>query len=1414
MSELKAHDGLRSISRDGEAYRFMLGERDAAVLLLSEAIEDCNDAACALFGVSREAFIGRSPLEFAPPTQPDGSDSDAASRQRLASALAGLPQWCSWQYRRRDGTLIDTLVQIEAVRVDGARRVLVRIRDVSRLQRAEDALVRTEKLLQQILDNTSTAIVFAKDLANRYLFINRAFERIAGRPAAQVVGKTTHELLPGEVADALKRNDDHVIATRETILVEEQVRVGGETRTLLTNKFPLLDAHGEPYGMCGIAADITERKHTEEALRSAALAVSSAGGERVFEALVRSVASILDMEVAFIALRLPDNPERLRTLALYEDGALREQVEYGLPGTACADVVGKSFRLIEADVARHYPGDPDFRLKSIQSYAGAPLSDAAGASIGLMSVASRRPISSPSRVEAVLRIFAARAMAELERRRAEAAMRAGMAQYRAIFDASVDGMALLDDLGWIVDANPAFCAMFRYGREEILALDSKTLVPKESVSTCLQVLASADADTVSQGECLGRRRDGTLFDMELRGVAMVYQGRPHRLAIVRDITERKRAETERLELEASYRSIFEASEDGIYVHDWDSGAIIDVNPRVCEMTGYSREELLNRLPAMLGAGDATQAGKVTGEALDRARRGETVRIEFHRRSKDGSLHWDEVSLKSAVLAGKRRLLAIVREITERKAREEALRASEEQYRAVFDGSTDALVLWDAQLRRVDVNPAYLRLFGYTRDEVIGGEFANNLPAQYAERRRGLVRRTLGGESCHAELESMRKNGERIQVDVRTIPIQFRGAPHALAIVRDVTEHKRAEAAIRASEEQYRAIFNASEDALVLWDSSLRRVDVNPAYERIFGWSRDEVIGEAFRQRPLPPAYTERRLELVRRALAGEASTVEIESVRKNGERFHADLRNIPIRYRGEPHVLAIGRDVTARKRAAAALAASEEQYRAVFNASLDALVLRDEAFRIVDVNPSYERMSGYRRDEVLGADNVVANPPEVNARVKALHVRALEGETIRLETRMVRRDGSWLDIELSGVRTVYQGRPHVLYSGRDVTERARAVNALQASEEQYRAIFNAAADSMVLRDAEFRIVDVNPAYEAMSGRSRAEAIGRQEITMTSPDLHERIRQAHRQALGGNPVQWEADATRKNGETFYIETRGVPIQYKGQPHVLYVGRDITERKRAEIERAALEAQLRQAQKMEAIGQLTGGIAHDFNNILTGIMGYLVLAGERPAAFEDPRLARHLEQARLGAQRARDLIQQMLTFSRGRRGSATPVALGPLIAEATALLRSSLPATLELRTAMEKGLPQVRIDPVQFEQVLLNLCINARDAMEGSGTVRVHARIADASGQRCASCKQKLDGRFVEIAVEDEGHGIPPEVLERMFEPFFSTKDVGRGSGMGLASVHGIVHEHGGHIVVDTLPGRGTTFRIELPALEAP
>ena len=370
-----------------------------------------------------------------------------------------------------------------------------------------------------------------------------------------------------------------------------------------------------------------------------------------------------------------------------------------------------------------------------------------------------------------------------------------------------------------------------------------------------------------------------------------------------------------------------------------------------------------------------------------------------------------------------------------------------------------------------------------------------------------------------------------------------------------------------------------------------------------------------------------------------------------------------------------------------------------------------------------------------------------------------------------------------------------------------------ASEEQYRAIFNVSVDAINLWGPDLRMIDANPAYFEMYGHSREEVIGKSFPSGLLPEYADGLHALIRRTLAGESCQIETTADRRNGERFSIEVRTIPVRYRGATHALTVARDITVRMAAEAERARLEEQLRQAQKMEAIGHLAGGIAHDFNNILTGILGYLVLAAEHQEVAGNVKLKRYLEQAQASGLRARDLIQQLLTFARGRRGDRSAIALPALVAEAHDFIRSAMPSTLELQMTIDE-VPNVLADTVQIEQVLLNLCINARDALNGVGTVNVAVRPMTTTNLVCASCLKRVAGDFVELAVCDTGPGIPPDVLKRIFEPFYSTKAVGKGSGMGLAVVHGIVHEHGGHVIVDTLPGRGTAFRILLPPMEGP
>jgi PAS domain S-box-containing protein len=504
-----------------------------------------------------------------------------------------------------------------------------------------------------------------------------------------------------------------------------------------------------------------------------------------------------------------------------------------------------------------------------------------------------------------------------------------------------------------------------------------------------------------------------------------------------------------------------------------------------------------------------------------------------------------------------------------------------------------------------------------------------------------------------------------------------------------------------------------------------------------------------------------------------------------------------------------------RTRAAAALRASEASYRAIFEASEDAVFVHDwDSGAILDVNPKACESYGYTIEEFRGlnpGDLGSGKFPYTREEAARLIALAKTGGPVRFEWDRRNPDDSlhWDHVTLKAA--TIDGQPRVLAFTREITESKRAEQALRASEEQYRAIFNATADALVLRDADFRIVDVNLAYEKFSGYRRDEVIGRANLVANPPRMDAEIKALHRRALAGEPVRIETVRLRKDGSEIEIELRGVPIRHRGEPHVLYIGRDIGEHKRAEAQRQALERQLRQAQKMEALGQLTGGIAHDFNNLLAGIMGYVVLASERLAGT-DAKLHGYLEEALGSCRRARDLIQQMLTFSRGQRGTPRELRLADAVADSLKLVRATVPATVGIRTEIPADAPAVMLDPVQLDQVLLNLCINARDAMDGAGTIEV--RVARAAGTRavCSSCRQAYSGDFAELSVRDDGPGVAPELLERIFEPFFSTKEVGRGSGMGLATVHGIVHEHGGHVVAESSPA-GTRFRVLLPLLAA-
>jgi signal transduction histidine kinase len=263
--------------------------------------------------------------------------------------------------------------------------------------------------------------------------------------------------------------------------------------------------------------------------------------------------------------------------------------------------------------------------------------------------------------------------------------------------------------------------------------------------------------------------------------------------------------------------------------------------------------------------------------------------------------------------------------------------------------------------------------------------------------------------------------------------------------------------------------------------------------------------------------------------------------------------------------------------------------------------------------------------------------------------------------------------------------------------------------------------------------------------------------------------------------------------------------------IIIAMDASEELSQEGEKQRLYEQLRQTQKMEALGQLTGGIAHDFNNILASILGYADLTLDAVEVMGEEDLARYLREVIDSGEKARDLIAQMLAFSRAKPNDAVALMPAPLIKEAVKMLHSALPTTITLNVNSEEHLPLIKIDPAQLNQIIINLCINARDAIGEDGAINITVAASQYQQLRCNSCQDHFEGEYVEIAISDNGSGIDPLLLGRIFDPFFTTKEFNRNSGMGLSVVHGIIHDQGGHIVVDSQPGHGTTVRLFFPAI---
>jgi len=902
---------------------------------------------------------------------------------------------------------------------------------------------------------------------------------------------------------------------------------------------------------------------------------------------------------------------------------------------------------------------------------------------------------------------------------------------------------------------------------------------------------------------------------------------------VQETEERARlraAEAELVRREKYFRTLTENSLDVLCILSRD-GNFLYASPSIERALGYKPEETRGQhYSARMHPDDLPRVREALQFALDHPER--TVKIQFRHQNKNGEWRHLELvgqnHLADPEIGG---LVADCRDVTDRWRAEEELRNSEKQYRLLFHGNPNPMWVFDLETQAfLEVNEAAIQHYGYSREEFLTKTLADIRPADKNGRPQNAA---LDTAVRNIIWRHRRKDGSLIDVEVIWSPMVFGERLAALTMASDVTERLRIEhrnsifsklghrlSSASTSSEAATIICEAA-DALFQWDDF--------ALDLYFA-ERDEVFSL------LTVTTVEgRRVEIPASPQPKTANALVQRVIKKGAELlssfetklFSADTMLAPIR-KGERVIGLLfvqnhtpgtytNRDLEVlqtladqcggaleRVRAEQDLRESQQRFRDLFENSPDAIFVEDMDGTVLDVNFAACVLHGLTREQLIGKnalDDLI--PPSRRENARRDFQKLASGKLSWVEGERLAADGNITPVEVRAGRVEYGGKSALLLHVRDISERRAAETAVQSSEMLFRSVWENSVDGMRLTDENGVVIAVNNAYCKLFSM-KAEQLEDKLLTVVYAEsekpqaILKRHREHFRNRTVGRKIQRQF--TLHNGQVAALEITDSFIELRGHPLLLFsLFRDVTAQRR-------LEEQLRQSQKMEAIGQLAGGVAHDFNNILTVIHGHASLL----ESFElEESAARSAQQITQAAQRAAGLTRQLLTFSRRQLIQPRKLDMNKIVGNITELLGRLLGEDVSLQLNYCQSPAMVEADAGMMEQVLLNLAVNARDAMPKGGRLAVRISIVDVNEAHVQHKPEARTGRFVCVSKTDTGCGIPPENLQRIFEPFFTTKEVGKGTGLGLATVYGIVKQHQGWIEVESTVGKGTTFRIYIP-----
>jgi len=868
--------------------------------------------------------------------------------------------------------------------------------------------------------------------------------------------------------------------------------------------------------------------------------------------------------------------------------------------------------------------------------------------------------------------------------------------------------------------------------------------------------------------------------------------------------ERANAALRRRELE--FRKLSRAVEQSpasIVITD-KTGNIEYVNPKFCSVTGYSAAEVAGKNPRFLKSGEMLpEEYKHLWQIITS---GKEWRGELHNRKKNGELYWESASI-SPILneAGKiTHFLAVKEDITERKEMERELAEALDFNWKVISTTPAGIIAFKASGECVLANEAAAQIINATVPQLLQQNFLQ-LDSWRASGLREMAEKTLATrQPQQGEFHHISTFGKEAWMVCQFSPFVRNNEFHLLLTLNDISERKRTEKVLQ----MFRFAFDNAVDAVFWMNQDASFYYVNNEACRSLGYTREELM--RLHLFDIDPKFTKAEWDESWGQFArGQILSQRLESVhrRKDGSTFPIAVASKHFTIEGVGLHVAFVRDISERQQAQDALARERALLRTLIDNLPDCIYAKDITGRKILANPADLKNLHCRTEaEAVGKTDFDFFPKEEAEKFHADDQKVLRGEPI------INREEFFLD-ETTGQRWLLTSKLPLrdpdgkiiglVGVGRDITDHKRAEEKIY----EQAALLDYVPDAIWVLDLNRHITYWNKGAERIYGWTASEAIGKNPIDLL---FHGTVTLQLQKCITAvrERGEWtgELEAFTKDGKTVIIQERNASIRDEQgrRKSLLIINTDITEKKK-------LEAQFLRSQRMESLGALAGGIAHDLNNVLTPLLGSVQILKERIADPDEHKLLDSLEANIL---RGAKLVKQVLTFGRGVRGERIPIQPAHVIREIGQIIHETFPKSVEFEFQPGANLWAIIGDPTQLHQVLLNLCVNARDAMPNGGKLSIRLQNVRLDEIYSRMNLEAKPGPFVVIEVTDTGIGIPKEIQDRIFEPFFTTKEHGHGTGLGLSTTLGIVKSHGGFINCYSEPGKGSIFKVYLPANTAP